>query len=181
MSGDGPGPGTVTGMRRRSVRALGLLVPMILAVAGCSGGDDEDASADGFVDVVLETTDGTDRSVADLLEEGPVVLNFWASWCAPCVNEMPEFEEVHRELGDRVTFVGVNVNDRPDDADAMVERTGITYLVARDGDGSYAQSAGAVNLPTTIVIAADGTIAETRLGAMTGDELRDVLDEVLEP
>jgi hypothetical protein len=63
----------------------------------------------------------------------------------------------------------------------MVERTGITYLVARDGDGSYAQTAGAVNLPTTIVIASDGTIAETKLGAMTGDELRDVLDEVLAP
>jgi thiol-disulfide isomerase/thioredoxin len=168
-------------MRRRSARALGLLAPAILAVVGCSGGGDEGAAtADGFVDVRFATTDGADRSVADLLDEGPVVLNFWASWCAPCINEMPEFEEVHQELGDRVTFVGVNVNDRPEDADAMVERTGITYLVARDGDGSYAQSAGAVNLPTTIVIAPDGTIAETKLGAMTGDELRDVLDDVLD-
>lgn len=170
------------------------VVAVVAVVAGCTdGGADvaelterpeapplEEPEA-GLVGRPFDTDAGATLTVADLLESGPVVVNFWASWCAPCIQEMPEFEEVHLAYAGRVTFVGINVNDRPEDAADMIERTGITYLVGMDPDGSYAEAAGALSMPTTLVFATDGSIVETTLGAMSGEELRAVLDEVLGP
>jgi len=181
-------------MRRFRPPVVVALAWAVVAVAGCTdGGDDVARLTDqpeappieepeaGLVDRPFDTDAGASLTVADLLESGPVVVNFWASWCAPCIQEMPEFEEVHLAYTDRVTFVGINVNDRPEDAADMIERTGITYLVGLDPDGAYAEAAGALSMPTTLVFATDGTVAETTLGAMSGEELRAVLDEVLGP
>lgn len=176
----------------RAARLLVLAIPVVVAAGACT--DDGEPAATltdeaipppvgeadaGLVDMEFPLADGGTSTVRDLLDEGPVVLNFWASWCAPCVQEMPEFEEVHQELGDAVTFVGINVDDRPEDAADMIERTGITYLVGLDDDGSYAQAAGALSLPTTLIVDTDGTIAETELGQVSGDELRTLLAGVL--
>ena len=62
-------------------------------------------------------------------------MNFWGSWCEPCVEEMPDLQRVHESLGDDVAFVGVNVNDDAEAALQMAERTGVTYDLARDVEG----------------------------------------------
>src|SRR5438034_1158806 len=57
----------------------------------------------------------------------PVVLNFWASDCAPCVSEMPAFERAHQRFGDKVAFVGLDVESRDDAARRLAAQTGVTY------------------------------------------------------
>ena len=108
---------------------------------------------------------------------GPIVLNFWASWCEPCIEEMPEFELVSQETAGRVTFIGVN--DGEDLATARefaYEVTGVTYLVLLDPtksmtDGPYPL----VGRPTTFFIGADGIIKELRVGIVDLETLRELV------
>lgn len=69
--------------------------------------------------------------VSSLLER-PLVINFWASWCVPCVREMPEWKRASDQLDGRVTFLGVDVMDAPVNAEPFIERLGIDYLLASD-------------------------------------------------
>jgi thiol-disulfide isomerase/thioredoxin len=118
-------------------------------------------------------TDFDDQQVAlASLQGGPVVVNFFASTCAPCVTEMPAFEEVHRELGDEVTFLGLAVQDRRDAALDLVERTGVTYRTAQDRDGAVFTALEGILLPTTVLLDADGAVVDRHAGALDADELR---------
>ena len=90
----------------------------------------------------------------------PVVLNFWASSCAPCLREMPLFEQLHHEYGDRVTFLGIDTAEGVDAGEAMIARTGVTYAQARDPLGEQVVHFGGVQLPHTVVISADGTVTD---------------------
>jgi cytochrome c biogenesis protein CcmG, thiol:disulfide interchange protein DsbE len=90
----------------------------------------------------------------------PVVLNFWASWCPACVAEMPAFEQVHRRLGDRVVFLGVNQRDQRAAAVDLARRSGASYRLAVDAAGRSFDAFGGVGMPTTVLVRADGTVAE---------------------
>ena len=124
------------------------------------------------------TFDGEEASVADYAGT-PMVVNFFASWCVPCVLVMPAFEQVHQDLGDQVAFVGVNVQDSETEGQAIVDDTGITYDVGRDPDGSLLASFGGVAMPTTVLVDADGTIVRVLSGATSAEELRAAIDEDL--
>ena len=82
-------------------------------------------------DVQLTYLDGGSQRLSELRGK-PVVLNFWGSSCAPCLQEMPAFQQVHESLGDEVTVVGVDVADTQESGDKMVRRTGVAYRNARD-------------------------------------------------
>ncbi len=101
-----------------------------------------------------------------------VVLNFWASWCPPCRAEMPNFEEMWREMrDDDVVFVGVAVSDSPEDARAFAEATGVTYPIGVDASGVIARDYRVVSLPTTFLIDREGAEAR-RFGLANRGALR---------
>ena len=110
----------------------------------------------------------------------PTVVNFFASTCVPCITEMPAFEQVHQDLGDAVAFLGLAVTDRPEDALDLIEQTGISYATAQDKDGSVMNALGGSFLPTTVLLAADGTIVATHTGQLTAAELRTLIAEKLD-
>ena len=127
----------------------------------------------------VETFDGTPMTLAQLAPAGkPAVLNFFASWCVPCVTEMPELEALHQAEGDTVAFVGINVNDGVDNGRATVGRTGVTYQVVRDPLGDALTAVGGVNMPTTVVVKPDGTIAKVKAGQISRAELEQTLREI---
>jgi cytochrome c biogenesis protein CcmG/thiol:disulfide interchange protein DsbE len=137
----------------------------------------EDLRGDQLPDLDYETFEGNDE---ELTTDGqPLVVNFWYSNCAPCVKEMPAIEEVHRELGDQVRILGLQVFEAADLGLAMIARTGVTYDVGRDPSGTIVQAIGTTYMPTTVFIAANGTIAEVHAGELTADELRALIDEHL--
>ena len=111
----------------------------------------------------------------------PVVINFWASWCPPCVREMPGFEQVYAEREGSVGFVGVNVSDNVITAQQLAERTGVTYPLVLDGNGEVARTLGVVSMPTTVFVAADGTIASVHAGALDVAEVSNRVDDLLAP
>ena len=146
-----------------------------------SGQDDligGDVAGDPAPDVTFALLDGGSLRLGDL-RGTPVVVNFWAAWCPPCVSEMPDFEVVHQEVGDDVTFVGIDVRESVDAARELVEETGVTYTIGRDPSGEIFQAFDAVNMPSTFLIAADGTVVASHAGAMDADVLRSLIDEHL--
>jgi thiol-disulfide isomerase/thioredoxin len=151
------------------------------------GSDDESAQDDligGDVagepapDVSFALLEGGTLRLADL-RGTPVVVNFFATWCTPCVKEMPAFEQVHQELGDDVAFVGIDVRDSVSGAQELVERTGVTYTIGRDPSGEIFQDFDAVNMPSTFLLAADGTVVASHAGALDAGGLRDLVAEHL--
>ena len=108
-----------------------------------------------------------------------MVLNFWAAYCGPCVQEMPAIEEVYRANSDRVTFLGLDVAERAESGLDMIARTGITYPTARDPRGEVFRAFGGIGLPRTVLIASDGTIVAVHNGALSATDLQTLIDENL--
>jgi cytochrome c biogenesis protein CcmG, thiol:disulfide interchange protein DsbE len=125
---------------------------------------------------------GLDGARVDLatLRGRPVVVNFWATWCEPCVREFPLLRSAaagHR--GQRLVVVGVLTGDRPAAARAFVRRHRATWPVGLDPDATAAGRWGAVGLPHTYFVRADGTLASHQLGELTRASLDRQLAEIL--
>lgn len=122
--------------------------------------------------------DGPDRQLGEFLGTTPVVVNFFGSWCQPCLEEMPDFETVHQESGDQVTFIGLAENDTPDKALDTVARTGVTYPTFTDATGAALSYFQGLAMPTTVFIGADGEVLEVHSRKLSDDDLRDKLQEL---
>lgn len=110
----------------------------------------------------------------------PLVINFWASWCAPCVEEMPAFDQVATEVEGEVAFLGVDARDAPARAEEFIaELGGVSYDLAIDPDYAFASRVGVFGLPTTLFVDADGTIVRRATTPMDAAELRAALREHL--
>jgi cytochrome c biogenesis protein CcmG, thiol:disulfide interchange protein DsbE len=120
-----------------------------------------------------------ERSLADYRGK-VVVLNFWASWCPPCVDELPLLERTQRRIdGSNAIVVGVNYKDIPEDALNFVRRFRLSYPSLRDRDGEYAEEYGARAFPETFVIDRRGRIAALRRGPVDDDWLEETLPRLL--
>lgn len=154
------------------------------------GGDSPSTVATVTIPLVPEVTvpvdqatftefDGEEVALSSL-RGTPVVVNFFSSTCVPCITEMPDFEEVHRQLGDQVTFLGLAVADRKDEAQELVETTKVTYRTAQDRDASVMTSlGGGTRLPGTVLLDADGNVVARHLGQLSADELRELIADEL--
>jgi len=129
------------------------------------------------------TLDGATLALADHLGE-VVVLNVWASWCAPCRAEAPALQEVSEELADRgVRFVGLNTRDSAEPARSFVERFGLTYPSIVDADGSkqllFRDSLPPAAIPSTLVIDRSGRVAGRAIGEVDRSRLLGLVEPIL--
>ncbi|MBA2529191.1 MAG: TlpA family protein disulfide reductase [Euzebyales bacterium] len=105
----------------------------------------------------------------------PLVINFWATWCVPCVKEMPAFAQVAREARGKVVFLGVNVQDSPANAEPFARRLGVDYPLAVDPKGAYYRQVRNFGMPTTLFVRPDGTVVYRQSGELDADGLRTLL------
>lgn len=119
----------------------------------------------------LEVLDMSGRPVR--LEEGRVtVLDFWATWCGPCVKAIPELAELHRELGSEgVSVIGVT-DERAEVVQRFLSRQDVPYGIALDRAGRTRASYEVVSLPTVFVIGRDGRVVDVVRGAGEGPAAR---------
>lgn len=108
----------------------------------------------------------------------PVLINFWASWCIPCEDEAPALERAARRYGDRVAFIGVNVQDTDANARAFLRRFGVTYPNGRDASGEVAVEYGMSGVPETYFVDRDGQLVRKWQGPLDDERLRQFLDEL---
>ena len=98
---------------------------------------------------------------------GVVVLNFWATWCPPCVEEAPSLKRFADELrGSGVTVIGVSVDHDPQALERFVSEAQLTFPIARDPDQAVASRYGTFKFPETYILDSNGKIAEKLIGAV---------------
>ena len=105
----------------------------------------------------------------------PALINFWASWCAPCKDEAPELKKFSEELHGRATLVGVDWGDAADSAREFIAKAGWHYPILRDPSQKVGTQYGLNGLPTTFVLDADGNIVQTLQGPQTAATLNRAL------
>jgi len=122
----------------------------------------------------LETVEGERLSLADYKGQ-PVVVNFWATWCPPCREELPELIKFSDETGVPVLGVNITNNERRGrrDVDAFLEEVPLSFPVLLDRDGEAVKTYRIVAMPTTYVIGSDGVITAKQVGPVDFDWLRD--------
>jgi thiol-disulfide isomerase/thioredoxin/small nuclear ribonucleoprotein (snRNP)-like protein len=149
--------------------------------AGEGQGDESDLVGQAAPDFVLMLLDGSQFRLS--AQRGKVViLDFWASWCAPCVKGLPEVAALSSEFdSDRVRFVAVNVQEARDDAAQATERLKLDVPVALDLDGRVAARYGAASIPYTVVVGPDGKFIRvfTGYGPRLADELKGAIGDAL--
>jgi peroxiredoxin len=179
---------------RYSPLVLGLI--LVLVVAGIwwtqrdarpGGAPLAHLAGEPAPEVTLTLLDGSPLRLSDLSGD-VVVVNFWASWCAPCRDEMPElqaFWDGAQSSGEDTTIIGVGVRtDTNQDARDFVAAGGFTYPIGRDTDtdrpgiGPIEAAFGVPNAyPSTVVIGPDGTVSGFHLGPLNAERLRWLVDE----
>lgn len=125
---------------------------------------------------VLETLDG-DRIVIGQQDGKTLFINYWAEWCAPCRDEIPELNELYQEHGDRLIVLAVNADGVSGEALAgQLERMGIEFpSLPGDPRPIWGQTPTGA-LPETLVITPEGELHDVLLGAQTGEDLLAILE-----
>ena len=181
------------------MRALLLFVVVSLFAGACAPADEAVAGSADFIakelrqdalpddrppapDVTGTSLDGETIEVAQF--DGPVVLNFWASWCGPCVSEAPHLAAIAAEYGDRgVQVLGVNLDTSEVNARTFERDHDIPFPSIHDPSKQIASAFGRdgpAGLPTTIILDAQHRVASRLLGAVTARDLAPRLNALLE-
>jgi thiol-disulfide isomerase/thioredoxin len=164
--------------------AVALLVAAVLA--GCGADDPQSTPADdasfedapapiaGLYDQANELLDGGpdayNARLADL-KGHPVVVNKWASWCAPCRQEFPYFQRQSGRLAKKVAFMGVNSNDNDEDAHNFLEEYPVPYPSYKDPSLDVAEEfKGQIAFPTTAFYDSKGELAYVKQGGYASEE-----------
>ncbi len=183
-SSDG-GRAVETGTRSRppiavaAAAAVGVIAALALVFAFV-GGDDAstDAGGDAISNLAFLTTDGSNATLADF-EGDPLVVNFFASWCAPCRAELPDLEQVHQARIDEVTFLGINHDLDESTWRSFVQETEITFQTVFQPDQELFTALDAKGMPTTVLLSADGEVLHLHTGLLTDELLEELIDEHL--
>lgn len=174
--------------RARRVPA-GLAAVALIALVGLGAvlatgnrdGADGDPGGEPVPDTQLVDFDDEPVRLDDFTDR-PLVVNFFASWCPPCVAEMRDaLGPVHQEIGDEVAFLGVAMQDTRAEALGVVDETGVTYDLADDPDGELFAELGLGGMPATVYVDADGDIVDRHIGSLTRSQLEGQIEESLSP
>ena len=127
----------------------------------------------------LPLVDGGTINLAEL--RGRVVMvDFWSSWCPPCIKEAPVLAETYREYaGQEVEFIGVAIWDEADDVNRYIRQFDIGYPNGLDAKGAVAINYGVRGIPEKYFIDREGQLVRKFSGPVTATELRAIIDELL--
>ncbi|MGH2429236.1 MAG: TlpA family protein disulfide reductase [Candidatus Limnocylindria bacterium] len=155
---------------------LALWVGVLLVRPGAASGAGIGTVAPEFA---LADLDGQPVRLADLRGR-PVVVNFWASWCGPCVEEFPLLREAAAEhADDGLAIVGIVYEDRSEAARGFMDRMGASWPAAMDPGGRVADAYGVFGPPETFFIGRDGVVVDRQIGQFSAASLDEKLTAII--
>ena len=148
------------------IRKLGILLSLVLAMAVAAAAPRSGPAPD----FQLKARDGTQISLAEL--KGQVVMiNFWATWCGPCRQEMPHLEALYQRYNSLgFTLLGVNVEDDPKGAEAWLSETPVNFPILFDSDNRVTKLYDVVAMPSTVLVDRSGNVRYLHHGYKPGYE-----------
>ncbi|HEV2272202.1 MAG TPA: TlpA disulfide reductase family protein [Steroidobacteraceae bacterium] len=147
------------------IRIAAMAAILAFALPAWAGGGDVQAPA-----FTLQSVAGKQVSLAQF--KGDVVMiNFWASWCGPCRQEMPLLDSIYKQYKDMgFTLLGVNVEPDSHNADAWLKRTPVSYPILYDPKSEVSQLYQVQAMPTTVIVDRQGVVRFVHNGYLPGDE-----------
>jgi thiol-disulfide isomerase/thioredoxin len=155
-----------------------VLIIGLLLLAGCNSGSHPPRIGNAAPDFTL--TDSQRTVALSQLRGKPVVLNFWATWCPPCIDEMPSLVQLQKQLGDKVTILAIS-EDADDGAyKQFVRDHNVDLLTVRDTGRTINEVYGTFKFPETFVIDRNGKIVRKFIGATdwTSPDIVDYLNKL---
>jgi len=125
----------------------------------------------------LNTFDGRPVSLSDLRGK-PTLINFWASWCPPCLEETPALVAAYDELKQAnpdIEFVGIGTNDDRENLRKFAEDNRIPYLIVEDPDGRVSDAYGVLGMPTTVFVDSSGIVRRIWNGAIMREQVVEIM------
>ena len=149
-----------------------------------SGSGEDGAKTVAAPDCVLYDAQGEAVALKELLD-GPAVINFWASTCPPCREEMPDFQAAYEQYGDRIRFimidgVGSMLNETQEAGAAYIAGQGFTFPVYFDNDRDAVSQYGIAAFPTTYLVDGEGMVIAGAQGMLSAESLEQGIQMLLE-
>ena len=165
----------------RDMRRVLLLFTATVLLAACSGGPEQPQQArlPGSPDELPAYDLDRYRALIETLEGTPVVVNFWGSWCLPCVEEAPHLAAVSKEHEGSVQFLGVDILDYREPAREFIRRYGWEYPSIFDPPAAIRDGLGYVGQPITLIYDREGELAWEVTGTIDAEILREQIANVL--
>jgi thiol-disulfide isomerase/thioredoxin len=164
--------------------SVGLLIALLLIAYPVLA--ESDASSGEVEPVIYAQAFEIDRYQSDdqitLAEHAGrgVVLNFWASWCHPCREEMPALEAAWKKYENQgISFIGINSSDNKEQGQAFLEEYGVTYPNGVDAKSKVSELYQVIGLPSTWFIAPDGSVEKIVYGPLDMDALDAAISLIL--
>ena len=144
-----------------------LLIMLIsgLLMAGCAGGTSQNPwIGKPAPDFQFQSPDGQATSLSDLRGK-PVLINFWATWCSPCVYEMPYIQQIYDEWQEKgLVLLAINIGESSSKVKGFLQSHGFSLPVLLDTEGKIAGQYGIRPIPTSFFIDKDGIIQDVKVG-----------------
>ena len=146
-------------MTHRRLAGLGLLLAALLVLTGTSISVGASKKAPEFT---LPNLDGDDVTLSELLEDGPVIVDFWATWCKPCIKAFPDLQEIfdkYRNCGLKVLAISIDGPKSMSRVGSLIKSKGNTFEVLFDPGQKVARTFHVTSVPRTVLVNTDGTVA----------------------
>lgn len=171
----------ISGFPRTAGWASALVPALVLAAAlqGCRSDEDAGRVGTEAPDFALSDVTGRTMSLHELGGGKHVLLNFWGTWCVACKSELPELTKLDEKYKDKLSVVGVSVQEEADGVGLFAKKFGLPYPVLLDRDAKVMEEYGVLSVPFTIVVGPDGKV-KVRARQVNVDAFRKQLADILQ-
>jgi len=166
-------------MKKKLAAILAILLALGVAATACPAEAPAPEVGKPAPDFKLDTLDGQTVALSQL-KGTPVLVNFWATWCGPCIHEMPFLQQVYQDWHEEeLVLLGVNIGESSSQVSQFMQSQGFSFTVLLDSSGDTAQTYNIQGIPTTFFIDKESVIQKIKVGSFRSQaEIENILSQL---